>query len=223
MVKDRQLAIPLPHRPAWGREDFLATPANRAAMDMIERWPGWPGPVLILTGPPGSGKTHLAQIWRAAARAAPFPPPGGDPLRGRPCLFDNADRIQKSDQQTLLHLINHVQENRSSLLLTGRRPPGHWPLDLPDLRSRIRALPVVSLPPPDDDLITALLVKLFADRQLAPAPAVIAYLAARMERSAARARELVAALDHAALARGAPVTIPLARKILDRSGGPLNA
>ncbi len=220
-----QLTLDLGHRPALDREDFLVAPSNQVAVAWIDRWPDWPGAALALYGPAGSGKTHLAQVWRGASGAAAIGPeelaaaaPPNLLGRGQALLIDGLEsgleggRVQ---EEALLHLYNLVLERGGHVLLTGRDAPARWPIGLPDLRSRLAAVQVVELGAPDDALIEAVLVKLFADRQLRVGGDVVRYLLARMERSFATARTLVAALDRAALESRRGITVPLARKVLN--------
>ncbi len=219
-----QLAFDLGQRPALDREDFLVTPANEVAVAWIDRWPDWPGPALALHGPSGCGRTHLLHVWLGTSGAVAIdprdldrtPPPG---LLGpaRAAALDDLDRAlpgSPARQEALLHLYNLVAERRGHLLITGREAPGRWPIALPDLASRLAAVQAAALGAPDDTLLEALLVKLFADRQIAVAPEVIRFLSARMDRSAAAARALVEALDRRALETGRAVTVPLARAVL---------
>ncbi len=225
----RQMVLELPHRPALGRDDFLVAPANELAVAWIDRWPAWPKPVLLIHGPAGSGKTHLASVWRHVSGAvaldgnslAEAEPPAL--LSGaRAAVVDDAEaalaRVPEVEQR-LLHLYNILVETGGHLMLTGRTPPPQWPLRLADLRSRLAAAPAASLGPPDDQLLAAVLVKLFADRQIQVAPQVIRFAIARMERSFEGARRLVAAVDRAALARRRAITIPLVRAVLNAEGG----
>lgn len=219
-----QLPLDLPHRPALGREDFLVAPGNAVAVAWIDRWPDWPGPALALYGPPGCGKTHLCQVWRAMsgaveidaeALAASEPPE----LLGaaRACVLDGIEAVLADDdlrQRRLLHVYNMMVERGGHLLFAGRKAPARWPCALPDLRSRLAAIQAIALAAPDDALIEAVLVKLFADRQLRVGPQVIAFLLARMERSVAAARAVVAALDRVSLERRREVAVPLAREVL---------
>jgi len=223
-----QLPLELAPRPALGREDFLVAPSNEVAVAWIDRWPDWPGPVLALYGPPGSGKTHLCQVWRAASgaveidgsRLAEAEPPE---LLGaaRACVLDDADAVLAGAGAGTAggmagdHLHNSLAERGGQLLLTGRAPPARWPCRLADLSSRLAAAAAARLEAPDDALMEALLVKLCADRQLLIGAEVVRYLLARMERSFAAARALVAALDRASLAEGRAVTVPLARRVLE--------
>lgn len=220
-----QLPLDLGHRPALGREDFLVADCNTAAVAWIDRWPDWPGGGLAINGPAGCGKTHLAEVWRgrsgairvAAGTIATIEPPS---LIGaaRACvidgLYDTAGTYP--DERRLLHLYNLLRERGGHVLLVARMAPARWPVVLPDLKSRLSALPAVEIGPPDDTLLAAVLVKLFADRQLAVGTEVIAYLAQRMERSFETARRIVAALDREALAAHRRVALPLAREVLAR-------
>ncbi len=230
MTGTAQLPLELPLRPAFGREDFLVAPSNEVAVAWIDRWPDWPGPALALYGPPGCGKSHLCQVWRAASgaveidavRLAQAEPPE---LLGaaRACVIDDAEGLlgaggeggARAGAERLLHLFNTVVERGGQLLLASRAAPARWPCGLADLGSRLAAATAVRLEAPDDALMEALLIKLCADRQLAVGEEVLRYLLARMERSFAAARALVAALDRASLAEGRAVTVPLARRVLE--------
>jgi chromosomal replication initiation ATPase DnaA len=200
MTRPGQLALDLGHRPSLGREDFLVAPCNAEAVAWIDRWPDWPGPALVIHGPEGCGKTHLAQVWRQ--------------LSGAPesSVVEDADRLE--DDVGLFHAFNSHAEQGTHLLLTARTPPARWPDRLPDLISRLAASPTVEIGPPDDTLIAQILVKLFADRQLDISEGVLPYLVSHMERSFAAARRLVAAADAAALAAKRRVTVPLVREVL---------
>ncbi|KUF12021.1 DnaA ATPase domain-containing protein [Pseudoponticoccus marisrubri] len=227
MSDARQLPLPLPTRPALGREDFYVTPANRLAVAQIEGWQTWPARKMVLTGPEGAGKTHLAHVWARLAQArivaaehltaADIPA-----LAGRPVCVEDADRIAgaRAAEEALFHLHNLVLAEGHALLVTARLVPEAWPLLVPDLRSRILGAQAAQLDDPDDDLLAALLVKLFADRQIVPAPDVIPYLARRMPRRYRFAQDLVAALDRAALGRPKGVSRPLAAEVLARLDPP---
>jgi chromosomal replication initiation ATPase DnaA len=209
----RQGALDLPVEPRFGRADFLVSDSNRAALDLIERWPDWPTRSLVLHGPPGSGKTHLAHLWCAASGAQLVT---GDALSQPEALpvtvaIDNAGR---APERALLHVYNLTLERGGSLLLTMPAPPASLTIGLPDLASRLRSLPIVGIAPPDDALLAAVLVKHFADRQLRVAPEVFSYLVARIERSFAAAAAIAARLDRLALETRRPVTVKLARAVL---------
>lgn len=213
----RQRVFDLGTRPAFGRDDFLVAPCNEAAVAWLDRWPDWPGPALVVHGPRGSGKSHLAQAWRARS--------GAEAVAAAALAGDAPDAFRKAlvvedvgrgplDERALLHRYNRAHERGGHLLLTAESPPGRWPLALPDLASRLRLAPAAALGMPDDALLGALVVKLFADRQMAVAPEVPAYLVPRIERRFDAVADLVDALDRAALAESRPVTVPLARAVL---------
>jgi chromosomal replication initiation ATPase DnaA len=214
-----QFAFEFSRPAALGRADFLVSASNRTALDWVDRWPVWPSPGLVLHGPPGSGKSHLASLWcaRAAARLVAGPALHEADLEGLPggqtgaIAVDDADR---APERMLLHLYNLCHEQGGHLLATARRPPGSWAIGLADLRSRLHAATVAGIEMPDDALLGGLLVKHFADRQLRVRPALIAYLVGRIDRSFAGAATIVAALDAAALAEGRPIGIALARRVL---------
>jgi chromosomal replication initiation ATPase DnaA len=219
----RQLTIDLPVRPALGRADFLVSDCNRAALARIERWPDWPAHRLVLHGPQRSGKSHLAQLWCAdsgarliaGAALTQHTPPFGNGAMPPAIAVDDAEA---APEIALLHLYNSCAEAGIGLLVIGRQPPASWPIALPDLASRLRAMPAIGIDPPDDALLGAVLIKHFADRQLRVMPAAIGYLVPRMERSFAMAAALAAHLDELALATGRPIGIPLARRALAELG-----
>lgn len=213
-----QLPLDLPLRPRVGREDFLAAPSNEAALAMIERWPDWPDRILTLIGPPGSGKSHLLAIFSGRAQAlraeAAALPSLAALAEGAPeaIALDDVDRAQ--DETALFHLLNFAVENRVFVLMSARRLPTAADVRLPDLLSRLRRAPVVEIGAPDDNLMRAVLEKLFRDRQLLVEPPALAYAALRLERSLDAARAFVAALDREGLAQRRPVTRALTAQVL---------
>lgn len=215
----RQLVLDIVPRPALGAEDFLVSRANEAAIRMIDRWPDWPHWALVIVGPPHSGKSHLAAVWTLRSNAATVPADALTAdlvgvLRERGALV--IEDLQKgiSDEAILFHLLNVARENKLSILMTSQIAPGDLDVRVPDLRSRLRAIPVASIEAPDDELLKALLVKHFADRQLTVEPHVIEQLALRTDRSFAAVADVVAAIDERALAAKRPVTRVLAREVL---------
>lgn len=215
-----QRALAFAARDANDAGDFHVGAANREAAAWIDRWPDWPAPGLVLHGPPGCGKSHLLAIWarRGGARAlaardlaAAVP----EILAGRvrAVAVDDADTAAGPGERALLHLYNAVAARRGSLLLSASSAPARWPVRLPDLRSRVRALPAAAIAEPDDDLLAAVLVKLFADRRAVVEPAVVEWLVGRIERSFAAARRAVALADRAAWEQGRAITIPFVRTL----------
>ena len=218
-VQPRQLAFALPHAESLTRDNFLEGPANAAGLALVDSWPEWPNRIMLLVGPEGSGKSHLAAIWaeEAGARsisahaltAASVP---GALVTGALVVEDlNASDF---DERALFHLMNLAREDQAFVLITARVPPSAVQIELRDLRSRLRAVPVVSLLPPDDQLFRALIVKFCADRQMTIDESVVGYLATRIERSYAAVRRAVELLDGEALRLGRPVTRALAAELL---------
>lgn len=214
----RQLAFEFSPQPRYGDDDFLLAPSNAAANALIQAWPAWPDPVLALVGAPGAGKSHLAAIWARRVHAVLVPPDAvsaeadlGD-FYGRHILLEDAASV--SDEKGLFHLFNLVQESRATMLMTARTDPESWGVRLADLRSRLRRAPIARIEPPTDDLVRAVLVKLFDDRQIAVEANVIDYIALRIDRSLDAAREIVAALDAEGLARGRAIGRSLAADVI---------
>jgi chromosomal replication initiation ATPase DnaA len=215
----KQLTLDWPHEPSSAREDFLPAPENADALKWIDAWPNWPSPAIVLVGPSGSGKSHLGAIWarRTGAQVISAERIGDSALvevaASPALLIEDADRIG-AEEASLFHLLNLLRENGASALITARQAPGFWGLKTPDLLSRLRLAPIVTLWEPDLDLAHAVLFKLFSDRQLVVDPAVVAYIAVRIERSLNAARAIVHALDREALSRGKRVTRAMAAEIL---------
>ncbi|MDT3686209.1 MAG: chromosomal replication initiator DnaA [Pseudorhodoplanes sp.] len=219
----RQLALALDHVENLTRDDFLVGPPNDSALAMIERWPDWPSRVIALVGPAGSGKSHLASIWAEqsgarflSARALPETHLPTALATGALVLEDIDDN--DLDERAMFHLLNLVRQDQAWLLLTARTPPTQWRIALADLASRLRAVPALTLSPPDDALLRAVIVKLFADRQLAVDENLVGYLVSRIERSFAAARAMVTLLDQEALVRKRPVNRALATEVLRDTG-----
>ena len=216
----RQYPLELPHASRFGTEDYLIGPANAAAHALVTSWPAWPDPLLLLIGEEGAGKSHLAEIWRSQAGATAAADAHGAialflERPGRAVLLDDADRAGAED--ALFHLLNTARERGGDLLLTARSAPSPaWP-SLPDLASRLRALPVARLEPPDEAMVKAVLVKMLDDRQLRVDSDVVEFIAKRSDRSLGAIRRVVAELDRESLARGRGVGRGLAADVLARS------
>ncbi|KQU65741.1 hypothetical protein ASC75_11035 [Aminobacter sp. DSM 101952] len=211
--KPRQLPLDLGHSPGFSRDDLVVSAANAQAASLIDRWPAWPAPVVLLAGPAGSGKTHLAAIWREHAGAVEIS--GSDiaahvgEIGAAPVLIDDVDR-GRLDQDGLFHLINTVRGAGSHLLLTARSFPAAWGVTLPDLASRLKAAATVEIEEPDDLLLAGVITKLFADRQVEVDPHVVQFLVRRIERSLSTAIRVVDRLDRAALEQKTRITRALA-------------
>ena len=221
-VQPRQLAFALPHAESLTRDNFLGGPANAAALGLIESWPEWPARTMLLAGPEGSGKSHLAAIWAEQAGARSTTAHALTAATVPAALATGALVVEDLkpndfDERALFHLLNLAREEEAFVLITARTPPSAIEVELRDLRSRLRALPVVSLAEPDDLLFRALIVKFCADRQLAVDESVVGYLATRIERSYAAARQAVGQLDREALRLGRPVTRALAAELMRKA------
>ena len=221
MSEPQQLVFDLPHLDAFEAEDFLVSTCNQAAVDLVDAWPDWPAHAVVISGAAGSGKSHLVSVWRRRS--------GADAVAMNNVSPATVTRFQETgwlaiedvdagggaeSERLVFHLLNQARESKGQLLITTRQPPGELDIALPDLRSRLRALPVAVIQPIDDALLSGLLVKLFSDRQLAIDPGVIKYLLRHMERSAEAARTIVQRIDQLALATHRKVTRALAADAL---------
>ncbi len=211
-----QPPLPFHSPPRFAAADFREAASNTAALAWIGRTANWPSHRLLLWGEAGCGKTHLLHIWATRIGAALLSAPS---LRGLPEIptapaiaIDDADAAE--DDTALFHLLNAAGEAGLPVLLAARVPPARWPIRLPDLASRLRAITAVEIEPPEDTLLRALLARLLADRQLRPPEAVQDWLLSRLPRSAAALRDAVARLDDAAMDQHRAITVPFARAVL---------
>jgi chromosomal replication initiation ATPase DnaA len=215
----RQLVLDLPHLAAIGAEDLLVSRANEAAVEIVTQWPNWPQSAVLVVAPARAGKTHLGNVWRlrsGATRVEALALTETDVAAVKPGGAVLVENLHDgfADQRAAFHLLNLAREHKLSILLTSRMPAGELQVQLPDLRSRLRALPVVTIARPDESLLRAVLVKHFIDRQLQVEPHTVSYLALRMEQSMEAAATLVDALDRAAMASHRRVTRALAAEVL---------
>ncbi|WEX07592.1 DnaA regulatory inactivator HdaA [Chelativorans sp. AA-79] len=214
----RQLPLELAHAEARSRDDLVVAPANEHAVALVENWPDWPAPVVVLAGPEGSGKTHLADIWCGHSGAYPASATGIDAeaiaaAEHGPVLIDDADS-PLLDETGLFHLVNTIRGADTHLLLTARHLPSAWGVKLPDLLSRLRAAAAVEIREPDEMLLAGVIVKLFSDRQVTVEPHVVQFILRRMERSLSAARRVVETLDRVALERKTRISRALAAEVL---------
>jgi chromosomal replication initiation ATPase DnaA len=217
--KSEQLLLDLPHRVALGRNDFLVTPSNAAAVALIDQWPRWPTYGAIIEGPEGCGKSHLVEVWRQRSGAKMTTATQID-VDGIPDLLEmGAAAIEDinssgAEERGLFHALNLAKQETKFLLLTSRIPHAQLQYKIPDLASRIKALPTVQILPPDDALLRGVLVKLFADRQISVDEGLVNYVLLRMPRSLGAARNLVSEIDKLALTEKAEVTKPLVARVM---------
>jgi chromosomal replication initiation ATPase DnaA len=212
--RPRQLPLDLAHREGRSRQHLVVSNANHAAVSLIDRWPDWPSPIVVLAGPTGSGKSHLGAIWCALSAAKELERGRiGDGVThaeaGGTLFVDDADG-GGLDETGLFHAINAVRAAGSSMLITARQFPSAWGVSLPDLASRLKAAATVEIGEPDDHLLAGVIAKLFADRQVEVEPHVVSYLVRRIERSLATAIRVVDRLDRTALEKQVPITRALA-------------
>lgn len=232
MTQIRQLVLDLPARPAFGREDFYVTPANGMALSQIDAWPNWPEGRLAVVGPKSAGKTHLAHVWAARSDAVmvsamDLAKLGPDEIAPEDAVIvEDVDRIAGlpeaevvEAEEALFHLLNRLHAGGGSVLVTGQGAPATWPIRLPDLVSRLATAAVAQVVPPDDALLSAVLTKLFADRQVSIPPDLVPFVLVRMERSFGAAMDLVDKLDRAALSLKRPISVRLATEVLRDDAG----
>lgn len=219
MNADRQLVLDFEHRPALTGDDFLVSNCNREAIDWIDAWPNWPSPALVIVGPPGAGKSHLAAVFANCSNALQVLEEEFNEAASNvelDLIVEDVDIVlTKGNEEPLLHLYNAAKESGHRILLTAKTPPVRWGIQLPDLRSRMNAALTVEIGPPEDSLIAALLVKMFADRQVQVSHDVITYTLSRMERSFLAARQIVENADKLALAEKKRITVPLIKRVLE--------
>lgn len=214
----RQLRLGLQRSPSYAWADFIISSSNAAAAAAIEAWPNWPGGKLLLVGPEGSGKTHLASAWAERSGAAPYLSGEADATRAAcPILLEDADRWVSED--ALFHALNRA-DGGAGLLITSRTPPGVWTCRLPDLRSRLNSLTLATIEPADDALLLGTIEKLFSERNIKAPPDLAPYVIRRIERSAAAAQDFVQTMDEVAAAEGREVSLQLARRLLQAAPEP---
>lgn len=223
-----QLPLAFEAKRSFARADFVPGAANDEALALVEAWPLWPGRVFAVWGPQGSGKTHLAEIWRVLARASALHVREltthvvADLAPGQAYVIDDADAVE--GEAALFHLLNFVNHSDGWLLMTGIEPPQRWRTQVPDLHSRLTAVPGVALQAPDEALIARVLLKLFGDRQLKLPEALIDYLVPRLRRSFADAERIVVLIDNLALQQKRNISVEIGAQALrlleaERGGG----
>ena len=221
--KIKQLPLDLGHRPAQDREDFLVAPSNQMAVSFIDSWPEWPAPLLVLQGAAASGKTHLTKVWTNHVQAVSIDPAQLLKMnaseiaeQGEHLAIDGLDPWlgDREAETTLFHLYNIIKEEQRTMLIAMRMAPTGTDFAIKDLASRFRAAPVAAIEEPDDSLLSAILVKLFIDRQIQVDADAITYLLPRIERTFSAVRDVVKNADRLAMSKKRPVSIPLLRDVL---------
>lgn len=208
------MPLELSHTTGFSRDELVVTPSNMVAVNLVDSWPQWPAPLMVLAGPPGSGKSHLAAIWAQKASAWRVASDSMDVGANIGNILIDGMGDDGIDEVALFHMINAVRQADASMLITSRRWPSEWPVKLPDLMSRIKSAPTVEIAEPDDALLSGVITKLFADRQLVVEPSLVAFLVSRIERSLATAQNVVERLDKAALIAKSRITRQMANAVL---------
>jgi chromosomal replication initiation ATPase DnaA len=221
---NKQLPFDFEHRPSLSGDDFLISPSNQEAVAWLDKWPDWPSPLLILYGPPGCGKTHLSHVFMASSGAVQLTPELIKDF-GVASLLNSQQNFVIDDgkintfvhlsEVSLFHLYNDLALRGGHMLITAESHPVNWAFKLADLSSRFKAAQAIGIGMPDDNLIKAVLVKLFSDRQVRVEISVIDYITTRMERSFDAARNFVRFANELALVEKKGITLALARQVLD--------
>ncbi len=223
-----QLVFDFEHRPALEAQDFLVNSCNQEAVAWIDYWPHWPSPAFVIHGPSGCGKSHLAQVFLARASAVRLSPskllkeePQSLLNGAKACLLDDLDKAfahcNKNELQiALLHLYNTLKEHKSTIMITAKSPPSRWGLTLADLSSRLNTATLAKIGPPDDELLAAVLVKQFSDRQLMINSELVAYVQSRIERSFKALGDFVSIADELSLSKKSSVSLALVRKVIEK-------
>lgn len=227
IAANTQLTLNFPHRPSLGREDFLVTACNQEAVKLVESWPNWPYFAICIYGEESSGKTHLANVFANNVanlthypyripfiKAASITMNNFRPLFGQHQCLVIEDLDEHVNQEALFHLYNLYRDEGGNIMFTAQQAPARINFSLPDLRSRMNIVPAVQIGEPDDELLSALLVKLFMDRQITPTPELINYILTNMQRSFAYARKLVAEIDLISLAKKRSVTLNIVKEAI---------
>ena len=222
-----QLPLEFYHRPYMSKDDFMPAACNFEAYRLIDSWPVWTYFAACIYGPEGCGKTHLANVFAtnvARLTEHPYKVPSiraeqiSLPLirknfEEHKCLIiENLENL--SDQESLFHIYNLFRDEGGNILFTANTAPARLPITLPDLRSRLNILPAIEIKTPDNDLLSALLIKLFDDRQITPSPEVINYMLNNMQRSFSYARRLVEEIDNISLERKHAITISIVKEAI---------
>lgn len=219
-----QLPLSLSHSTEFYSDDLVVTKSNMSAYELIEHWPNWPMPIAVLVGPKGSGKTHFASVWAELANASRVQPDKlGNAIvtatKAKPILIEDIDTVSL-DETAFFHLINSIRQthliaSKTTLLLTSKTEPVNWHVKLDDLKSRLKSVTLATIEQPDDELLTTVAFKMFADRQITVDPAVIDYLVTRCERSLFALGKLIASIDRLALQRKSRITKALVSEAIN--------
>ena len=197
MARRPQIPLDLAPEPAFTFESFIAAPSNAEALGLLKAWPQWPAPAMLLVGPEASGKTHLGEAWLA---------------RSHSVFLDDA---HTRTEEALFGFINRsLRGEIPGLLLASRVPPGDWGVQMPDLRSRLSAMPKLVLHEPDDESLRPIARALFERRGRVVPEDVVDYLMRHAPRDVPELRRTIGEIDDAAQAARADVTKAFVAKVL---------
>jgi len=208
MGEIKQLTLGLPYCQTFERADFIVAPCNIAAVRWMDRYPNWGGHALLIYGPKGCGKTHLAHTFSDVHLDGKTLSDVVLPETPR-VVVEDIDCV--ADEKVLFHLFNWTKEQGIGLLMTARKVPE---FELPDLSSRIMMCQKVAILPPDDDLILAVLTKAFAERRVMVEQSVLEYAARYTERTFEAIQSLIDGADKLSLSQNRRITIPIVKQVL---------
>ncbi|MDF2964854.1 MAG: hda [Rickettsiaceae bacterium] len=218
----QQLLLDFPHNKQYFKEDFITTEANQIAYDYITNWPeNWGvNPykyAIIISGPAGCGKTHLAHIWQRESKAY-FISPNED-LSVKLSHYESfiLEDIDNKiwDETYLFHIFNQLHEAKKYALFTTQLRPVEISFILADLKSRLNSLFSLNITCPSDELMKIMLLKHFSERELKVSLDVVNYLASRIPRTFSEVTNIVDLLDKTALLQKRNITIPLVKDVLN--------
>ncbi len=216
-----QIPLDLAFKPSYQKQDFIVNHQNMAVMKMLNSWPAWPSPWLLIEGGKGSGKTHLAHIFAQKLEAVYLKNLSADieniltKIEGKSVVIDYSINEDRETQNKFFHVINHIKEQQQYGVLFIEPMENQDFIVLADLLSRISQMPRFKLLPPDDDLLKALIVKLFSDRQLKITEAQVNWMIPRVRRSFEFVEEFVGRVDKASLAHKKSITQSMLKKELE--------
>ena len=220
MANTNQLIFDFKCHPALSRDSFLIAENNLNAIQWIDKWPDWPAPVLCLFGPPGCGKTHLAEVFKARSNALKVENKWlgreYNDIPGKALIYEDMDlNLTKEFEVSIFHLYNNLKEKGGHLLITARTPPSKWTLKLEDLKSRLNTSIISEIGLPDDQLMAAVLLKMFSDKQIFITTKILKFAISRMDRSFSSMQRLVDMVDNVSMSEKRKASIFLIKGVIE--------